>query len=109
MLHQVNILPDGEPEPTPDATFGGATGEPKHLFNFGNDVSADGSHVFWTALKKMSSETYSVKALYVRVNDAQPQSTVEGGHCTEPAKACTILISEGGQYWTATPDGRYVF
>jgi hypothetical protein len=118
--HQVNILPDGKPEASPDATFGGFTEEDseanpvaaKTPFNFAGDVSADGSRVFWTSLEVakivFGEPVYRVKALYMRENDAQPQSRVEGGRCTEPAKACTVLVSTGGKYWSATADGRYV-
>jgi hypothetical protein len=101
VLHQVNLLPDGEPEKDPDATFGGKV---KGQANYAADVSANGSRVFWTAL-----EGGSGKALYVRENDAQPQSPVASGRCTVPTDACTVQIAEGGQFWAASSDGSVVF
>jgi hypothetical protein len=95
-LHQVNILPGGEPEPSPSATFGSTS-------NLANAVSADGSRVFWTSLES------GHEALYVRENDTQPQSPVAAGGCTVPADACTVLISQGARYWEATSDGSEVF
>jgi hypothetical protein len=120
-LHQVNVLPDGEPEQQPDATFGtrvpGEFGENQTYDDFSGDVSADGSRVFWTALEG-STEEPRPKALYVRENDSQPQSPVVGGKCTVSADACTLQLdaaepgagpSGGGQFWTASGDGSRVF
>lgn len=112
-LYQVNVLPDGKPEPSPAAIYGGRSSllERKFEHNFSGDVSTDGSRVFWTSL--------GTGDLYVRQNDTQPQSMVEGERCTEPTKACTVQIdrvqpgatgtSGGGQFWAASGDGSKVF
>lgn len=49
-----------------------------------NAVSPDGSVYF--------SEVGSGQ-LYRRLNPTQPQSAIDAGQCTEPAKACTIHVS----------------
>ena len=67
---------------------------------FAHDISEDGSRIFWTDLK--------TGTLYVRENDTAPESPLEGGKCTVPADACTVLIAEEAQYWNATPDGSKV-
>jgi hypothetical protein len=112
-LYQINVLPDGKPEPTPYAVFGSRAelGERHFEHDLGNIVSADGSRIFWTDL--------NTGTLYVRENDTQPQSAVEGERCTEPAKACTVQVDAaqsgavgaggGGQFWTASSDGAKVF
>lgn len=55
-------------------------------------VGKDGS-VFFTAAGSAH--------LYERINPTQPQSTMSGKECTEPAKACTIDISASRR---TTPD-----
>ncbi len=109
-LSLVNVLPDGSSEP--NATFGappnsGESGGAKqsNFSDFSDVISADGSRVFWTQLE---SEV-TPKALYVRENPGQPQSPLEGERCTVPADACTVLISEGARFWTATADGSKAF
>ena len=123
-LRLVNVLPSGKAEP--NATFGSipvATLYREDPSGLDNVISADGSRVFWTAVetKEAGEEfVYRPKALYVRENDAQPQSEVEGEYCTEPGKACTVQIdaaepecascaSGGGKFWTASSDGSNVF
>jgi hypothetical protein len=109
VLHQVNILPGGKPEQQPDAVFGWRSRFHQGEYEDSDDVvSADGSRVFWTALEGSSSEPQP-KALYVRENDAEPQSPVAEGRCTVAADACTVLIAEGGQFWTASSEGSEVF
>jgi hypothetical protein len=118
--HLVNVLPSGEPEPHPEATFGGLSPTEAGLEapDLSHVVSADGSRVFWSSLEgevgdnnATARTVFSPKTVYVRENDAQSQSRVEGGRCTEPAKACTVQVSGAGsaQFWTATPDGRYAY
>jgi hypothetical protein len=88
-LSLVNILPDGKV--APDATFGGpALGRTRYNPpDFSNVVSGDGQHAFWTDLVS--------HLLYVREN---PMSIT----------ARTVQISTGqAQFWTATPNGEYVF
>ncbi len=104
-LNLVNVLPDGSSSEA-NATFGGPPiggggGEPSTFPDFSHVISTDGSRVFWTQL--------SSGALYVRENPGQPQSPLEGERCTVPADACTVLVSEGGRFWTATADGSKVF
>jgi hypothetical protein len=112
-LLQVNVLPDGEPEPDPSSFFGGRVlfeGR-RFEYNFDKDVSADGSRIFWSSLR--------TGALYVRENDTQSQSRVDGEHCIEPGKACTVQLDAaqpgavgpggGGLFWTASGDGSRVF
>lgn len=121
VVHQVNILPDGEPEQTPFATFGSRVGETSEYSPhsaYGGDISSDGSRIFWTALEGSQSQPQA-KALYVRENDAQPQSPVLGGRCTTPADACTMQVDAaeagapgpggGGLFWTSADDGSKVF
>lgn len=125
-LRSVNVLNDGKPDPS--ATFGGPTsleGEagPAAYPNFSNVISGDGSRIFWTALEAVSvsgSEFAAVpKALYLRKNDAQPQSPLGAeGKCTVPGLACTVQIdaaqpgatgsSGHGRFWTASADGSKV-
>ena len=67
-------------------------------------MSADGSRVYWTTTKDGPG------TLFLRVNIGQPQSNVSGGVCTEPAKACTVPVSETvstdpAHFWSASPDG----
>ena len=117
-LHQVNILPDGEPESTPHATFGGRTLIAGRSFehNFADDVSTNGSRIFWTDL--------NTGDLYVRENDTQPQSPIgPGGECTVSGDACTVQLDAGesqcvtegqckgggGVFWAASSDGSKVF
>jgi hypothetical protein len=103
-LHLVNVLPDGSTEP--NATFGApklATERPElDGPDFSHVISEDGSRVFWTDL--------NTNDLYVRENDAQPQSPLGGkGECTVPSDACTVLVAEEARFWTASADGSRVF
>lgn len=107
-VRQVNVLPNGEPERHPDAAFG------RYEKNYSNIVNADGSRILWGAL-----EGSSEKALYVRENDAQPQSPIANGRCSVATDACTVQVDAAepeapeaggdGQYWTASSDGARVF
>jgi hypothetical protein len=128
-LHMINVLPDGKPEPNPDAMFGSptlsVTNPPKVEPDVSNAVSADGSRIFWSAVEPTllggtMTALYSPKALYVRENDTQPQSPIgPKGECIVPADACTVQVdraqpgatgsSGGGRFWTATSDGSKVF
>jgi hypothetical protein len=88
LLRLVNILPNGEI--APNATFGGpaaGTQSEENMSDFSNAISADGSRIFWTDRKTGD--------LYVREEGSS-----------------TVLVSAGAQparFWTATPDGLYVF
>lgn len=109
-LTLVNVLPNGTTQP--DATFGGApTREAAaDLPDFDHAISADGSRVFWTDL--------STNVLYMRSNDAQPQSPLDAqDHCLVASDACTVQVDAsqgpgaggGGRFWTASRDGSKVF
>jgi hypothetical protein len=80
-LNVVNVLPDGTP--AANAVFG----SPNEAFK-SHVVSADGSRMFWTDLNNGN--------LYVREHGGTPQ-------------ASTVLVSEGGEYLTASNDGALVF
>jgi len=118
---QVNVLNEGKVEP--DAQFGseepGSNGF--HSPDTSNVISADGSRIYWSAVETVlrgSNTVYIPKALYLRVNDTQPQSPLKGSRCTVPADACTVQVdarqggpgaSGGGRFLTATPNGELVF
>ncbi|HEY2595762.1 MAG TPA: hypothetical protein VGK33_17865 [Chloroflexota bacterium] len=102
-LLQVNILPDGHPQPQANATFGSSMGEvsSSNPGDYKGAISADGSRVFWTDL--------NTGIVYVRENDAQAEEA-----CTPAPQAaatsCTVQVSAGSaQFLDATPDGRYVY
>ncbi len=82
----VNVLPSGES--APNATFGGPSGI-RNAPDFSNVISTDGSRVFWTDTQPGADMDH----IYARVNGAS-----------------TIPVSVGSaKFWTASPDGRYVF
>jgi hypothetical protein len=71
-----------------------------------NAVSADGTRVYWTA-EEMEP---NVTSLFLRTNPTKAQSKLSGGKCTEPARACTIGVSETvgtgrARFWGASEDG----
>jgi hypothetical protein len=83
-LRLVNVLP-GESHGEPDAAFGSPWQGGGNPSDFSHIISADGSRIFWTDLKTGD--------LYVRENGTS-----------------TVPVSDGpAQFWTATPDGQYVF
>lgn len=120
-LQLVNVLPDGRVEPS--ATFG-RQGPSKNGFaspEISGAISADGSRVFWSAVEPVpvgGEFEERAKALYVRLNDTQPQSPLEEGECTVPTDACTLRLdtkqegapgpSGSGQFQTASADGTRV-
>jgi hypothetical protein len=128
--HLVNVLANGAPLPNP--TFGGpafpALTGGEHHPDVSNAISADGSHIFWTALETLENEqgkpVEQPKTLYARINDTQPMSPLDGnGECTVATDACTVQVdagepqcvsegkcaSGGGRFWTASRDGSKVF
>jgi hypothetical protein len=116
VLHQVNVLTDGEPEADPNSTLGWYNSGSARTYD--DAVSTDGSRIFWTSLEE-GSEGDDAKALYVRENDAQSQSPVVDGRCTDPVDACTVQVdaaepgaagpSGGGRFADASRDGSKVF
>lgn len=129
-LYLVNVRPGGRMEP--NATFG-RQGPSTNGFvspEASDSVSADGSRVYWSSVEAVpvgGEFEERPKALYVRENDTQPESEMEGGQCVEPGKACTVQVDAAeagcsesvcgsgedrggrGQFWTATGDGSEVF
>jgi hypothetical protein len=87
-LTLVNVLPAGAPEPNRNATFGSPNTDFTDPPDFSHDISADGSHIFWSSLNSAGVP----KDLYVRENATE-----------------TVLISEGGRFWTANSEGTEAF
>jgi hypothetical protein len=100
-LHLVSVRPDGSAS-TGGSTAGtkGPTGDSTHGYHqLEHAISEDGLRVFWSD---------STRKLYVRVNPAQTQSTLEAGtgKCKQPAKACTFPVSSvQARFWSADPKG----
>jgi hypothetical protein len=122
-LHRVDILPTGEPQANPNATFGGGKERAgvAGVNNFSNDIAVNGARVFWTDLNTdvTAEDPTGATRLFVRENDIEPQSLIgPKGECTEPAEACTVQVDAvqggsgtngGGRFWTASADGSKVF
>jgi hypothetical protein len=82
--HRVSVLPDGTPSEQGSVGSQQGTNTPGREGYVLGAVSVDGSRIVWRA---------EAGELYVRKNPEQPQSAFDGGgKCTEPAKACTILV-----------------
>jgi hypothetical protein len=126
VLYLVNVLPDGKVEA--NATFGrqGPSNDGFLSPEVSGAVSDDGSRVYWSAVKvELVNGEFEErsKALYVRENDTEPESELEGEVCTEPAMACTVEVdlaepecvelgkckAGGGEFWAASGDGVEVF
>ena len=88
-LHLVSIRPDGTAA-TSDSNVGwnydGIWEEGG--MSVAHAVSDDGSRIYW-------SSATSSQDIYLRENPTQPQSSLSGGECTEPEKACTLLVGKG--------------
>lgn len=123
VLHQVNVLPDGEPEQGPGAWLGAPPSKENAPADSSEAVSFDGSRVFWSSVEAVSEYYLTPTALYVRENDAQPQSPIGAdGQCTVSSDACTVQVdaaepqclaagnckSGDGSFWTASKDGSRV-
>jgi hypothetical protein len=123
----VNVLPNGRIESS--ATLG-RQGPSKNGFvspETSNAISLDGSRIYWSAVEAVrvgGEYEEQPKALYVRENDTQTESEIEGEQCVEPAKACTVQVDASalpgtesekdekggrGQFWRASSDGSKVF
>ncbi len=87
-LTLVNVLPVGAPKPNSSATFGAPNDDFSDPPDFSHDISADGSRIFWSSLKNGNE----IEDLYVRENGTE-----------------TVLISEGGRFWTANSEGTEAF
>jgi DNA-binding beta-propeller fold protein YncE len=113
-FHFVCYLPNGNPITTAcgagiSAAKANADGA---ISSVDGAISADGARVFWTAFsgKFELNPTGIPGRIYMRQNPEEPQSTVTGGECTEPEKACTIAVSgsvspEAAEFWGAAEDG----
>ena len=106
-LRFVCVLPNGASDSGCSAGTGrgGTTGVSASV---NNALSADGNTVFWTDKESGPGK------LYVRLNPGEVQSATPGGVCTEPAKACTLAVSEEAEetsgttsstFWAAAADG----
>ncbi len=82
-LNLVNVLPGPEGISKVNATFGSSSGEARP--DFSNVISENGKLVFWTDM--------NTGDIYAR----------ESGTSTVPVSAGPA------RYWTATPNGRYVY
>ena len=104
-LHLVSVLPDGSADPSADGV--GAANGTVGRGDLARAVSADGSRVVWTSRN-------APWRIFVRENADQEQSAFgESGECSEPAKACTVPVSESvatgsATYRTASVDGSKV-
>jgi len=116
-LRLVSVLPNGtaaNSEAVPgDRQFVTLTNRFDNIYRA---ISEDASRVFW------SMSTYAEdpgldgdqggdpEKLYLRYNATEPQSLISGGKCTQPARACTIAISDvlGTRYESAATDGSRV-
>jgi hypothetical protein len=125
----VSVLPNGEP--SVNARFVGVPPSEVNELNTDesdgeadssqqgtpDDISADGSRVFWAQMTDGRKETE--RQLYVRENPDQPQSPLAEGKCTDPRDACTLQLdvaqpgapgaSGGGIFRAASVDGSKVF
>jgi hypothetical protein len=105
----VSILPDGEPAPEGVAGTGPETPAQELDLREANRqgaISENGSRVYF-------SPGGGFQPIYLREN-AQARSSAlgPGNVCTEPGKACTILVSENEEksiFWGASPDGSRAF
>jgi hypothetical protein len=103
-LRLVSVLPDGEANATESSAGTAGETNPRRNWNFNrwsslaHAVSEDGTRVFWGAYGSSG-----VGSLYLRINADQAQSAFDGeGHCDQPARACTIPVSE-----TVSPEPVY--
>jgi NHL repeat len=118
-LRLVSVLPEGGGASTHHSSVGTAAvarGEIKQGSLY-HAVSTDGSRIFWTETEDANpagpgggagGQNLAPGKLYLRLNPTQPQSTLSGGKCTQPTRACTLAVSEAGytsRFLTAAADG----
>lgn len=116
-LRLISVLPGNRPNCThSSAGFAGQTVLNPEEFRRGSvyhAVSNNGENVFWSASESANPVVENAEAwmnspkLYLRVHATQPPSPVSGGECTNPARACTYIVSEaaGSEFIAADPEG----
>lgn len=110
LLRLVSVLPNGQAngEGSTVGTLNG-TIDPEMSSSLERAFSADGSRVYWST-GQGSVDGLGEGSIYLRLNAAQPQSKITAGQCTEPARACTVPVSDpvaagDAQFWAASADG----
>lgn len=113
VFHLVSVLPNGEPSATHSSagTAQVISGGDIKGASLDDAISEDGERIFWTACHggkpgecegttrtggggcQGTPVECQLGSLYVRLHPLQPQSKVAAGRCTQPAKACTYLVS----------------
>jgi hypothetical protein len=102
-LHLVSVLPKGKAlAGKADAKGDGVGSGPS--YNLDNAVSEDGSLVYWAA---GTQDSVGKGKIFVR---RHPERGIEPeGECSDPSKACTLVVSQGKEpiafYWGAASDG----
>jgi hypothetical protein len=112
-LRLISALPNGNGTCS-NASVGTSGG--RSLSNFHGDtvahaVSKDGSRVFWTesSVDLNHENDGSPGTIYLRTNPEQPQSAIAAGKCTQPARACTVKVSEKDSvFLSADPNGSHL-
>jgi hypothetical protein len=102
-LRLVSVLPNGLTLNKSSSVGSSNTGAYDGVFaSVAHAVSDDGSRVYWSEM----NGGYIGK-LYLRENADREQSAIEDKECTEPEKACTVLVSnnKASQFWAASADG----
>jgi hypothetical protein len=107
VVRLLTILPDGSPASGELVESTNHSGLVRSGFApVSGAMSGDGRRAFF----------YSGGNLYMRENPDQPQSSIVGGACTEPLRACTVQVDAsqgpgpggGGVFRRATDDGSAV-
>jgi hypothetical protein len=104
-LRLVSVLPDGAAF-NGFSSVGSANGQGAYdgvFSSVSHAVSDDGSRVYWSETDRAGHQG----RLYLRENADQEQSKTSGENCTEPEKACTVLVSNktASQFWAGSADG----
>jgi hypothetical protein len=113
-LRLASVLPDGSASGSESTVGNGVKiGNVEFRQQRGaHPVSTDGTRIFWSSQVGASGLQARVR-LFLRINADQAQSKFTAGKCSEPAKACTLAVSESvepgvhnnARFWAATPDG----
>jgi hypothetical protein len=97
-LHLVSIRPNGVAD-TNSTRIGSGTAN-----SLDNAVSSDGTYVYWTS---GGDDGSSLGRIFLR---RHPEQGKVEGECGEPAKACTVAVTQNlptvsAFFWTAAADG----